>query len=167
MVQELEKLTGIVAKCAEIYRSKRPARSEPPKVQPAPALRTQAKFGSPAGEDRRGAPTRTDDAGITAETVLHSGKHNGKHFGHVYEEFLDYVSWILSQGGNIQAASLQNSERYIRGRKRREHQERQAYMALGAELPCSELLGCCLGHGVQSNVSWGSLVPRLFPSLRS
>ncbi|OLP82755.1 Ribosomal RNA large subunit methyltransferase J [Symbiodinium microadriaticum] len=140
MVQELEKLTGIVAKCAEIYRSKRPARSEPPKVQPAPALRTQAKFGSPAGEDRRGAPTRTDDAGITAETVLHSGKHNGKHFGHVYEEFLDYVSWILSQGGNIQAASLQNSERYIRGRKRREHQERQAYMALGAELPCSELL---------------------------
>ena len=88
------------------------------------------------------------DQGITGDTELQSGKHKGKKYGDVFEQFPDYVDWILSQGGNLQAASLQNFDRYIRARKIKEHKERaQANMAVDAELPCESSLIAVLDTG--------------------
>ena len=154
MVQEssagpvpLEKLAGIVAKCVEIYRSKHPAQRESLRTRPVAAARTPAKASSPADAGQGGAPRSAAETGITADAVLNAGKHKGRTFGYVYDEFPDYVAWILSQGGNIQAASLQNFERYIRARQRREHQERQAYMVMDPGPPCESSLVAVLDTG--------------------
>ena len=157
MVQEsggtpvpLSKLPGIVEKCAEIYQAKhgqpvvtinptaRSAKMPPP---PAPTATTTATVLPKASGLRQ-------DQGITGDTELQSGKHKGKKYGDVFEQFPDYVDWILSQGGNLQAASLQNFDRYIRARKIKEHKERaQANMAVDAELPCESSLIAVLDTG--------------------
>ncbi|CAE7591026.1 RE1 [Symbiodinium sp. CCMP2592] len=165
MVQEsggmpvpLDKLPGIVAKCAEIYRNKNPRgkSSAPPMpavqpAQPVPSRQQMQPGAAQASQEAARPATATglaQDYGITGKAQLQAGKHKGRTFEYVYQEFPDYVDWILSQGGNIQAASLQNFERYIRARRIREHTARsQANMALEDELPCEGTLLAVLDTG--------------------
>ena len=66
----------------------------------------------------------------------------------MYAEFPDYVSWILSQGGNIQAKTLQDFERYIRFQKMTEHRNRaQANMAVNSSVPSEDALTAVLDTG--------------------
>ncbi|CAE7367988.1 RE1 [Symbiodinium necroappetens] len=149
MVQEsggtpvpLDKLPGIVSKCAQIYRAKHPER----RAAPPPATTTpSSRPAPPEPPEARRVPA---DTGITGDAVLQSGKHKGKTYASVYAEFPDYVSWILSQGGNIQAKTLQDFERYIRFQKMTEHRNRaQANMAVNTSVPSEDALTAVLDTG--------------------
>ena len=149
MVQEsggtpvpLDKLPGIVSKCVQIYRAKHPERRAAPPPATAPPT---SRPTPPQPPEATRVPA---DTGITGDAILQSGKHKGKTYASVYAEFPDYVSWILSQGGNIQAKTLQDFERYIRFQKMTEHRNRaQANMAVNSSVPSEDALTAVLDTG--------------------
>ncbi|CAE7415150.1 RE1 [Symbiodinium microadriaticum] len=147
---QVERLPEIVQRCTQIYLQKLARAPVQTSTLPSTSLAPSssslaAQSAAPAVAERV-----AEETGISDETLLQSGKHKGATFGEIYRRFPDYCSWVLSQGGNIQARSLQDFGRYIRGRKAREHEARRrsGYMALAEKtLPSETTLLAVLDSG--------------------
>ena len=118
------------------------AKAASPSPMPNPQIfRLDASDAAP--HQVSGPPQRplAPEAGISREALLQSGKRKGSSFGDVYDNYPDYVSWVLSQGDGIQARSLQDFQRYSMLRRHQEHRDRSsAFMVEKAEGSEDDLL---------------------------
>ncbi|CAE7485137.1 RE2 [Symbiodinium sp. CCMP2592] len=167
MVQEsgglavpLSRLPEIVQKCTEIYLrraagqnmapgSSQPAAPPPPQPRPQP-LREAPRRTEAAPPKAAGA---SEPTGITDDALLHSGKYKGSTYRDVFYRYPDYVDWVLSQGGNLQAKSLVDFHRYALAKKREEHEDHLlAVLDTGCNQTCHGsdwLRSYCRASGVE------------------